>query len=91
MILILYGIAGGLHHLRIAKEKVHIGGESLTLFFLAFFLSLAAILCFFTVLFTLLSSSRSSPLFFSLCSAFYIAPIMSLVCIKHRVLEFNLE
>ncbi|PRQ38073.1 hypothetical protein RchiOBHm_Chr3g0481781 [Rosa chinensis] len=31
------------------------------------------------------------PFFLSLCSAFYIATIMSLVCIKHRVLEFNLE
>ncbi|PRQ44008.1 hypothetical protein RchiOBHm_Chr3g0474461 [Rosa chinensis] len=69
MILIPCGITGGLHHLRIAKEKVHIGGESLTLFFLAFFLSLAAILCFFTVLFTLLSSPRSSP-FFSFMQCF---------------------
>ncbi|PRQ56971.1 hypothetical protein RchiOBHm_Chr1g0343151 [Rosa chinensis] len=42
MILIPYGIAGGLHHWRTAKEKVQIV-ESLTLFLLAFFLSSAAL------------------------------------------------
>ncbi|PRQ55046.1 hypothetical protein RchiOBHm_Chr1g0320291 [Rosa chinensis] len=89
MILIPYGIAGGLHHLRTSKEKVQIV-ESLTLFLLAFFLSSAALPLLLPGLLMLLCSIFSSP-FFSLCSAFYIAPIMSLVCIKHRVLEFNLK
>ncbi|PRQ26492.1 hypothetical protein RchiOBHm_Chr6g0295221 [Rosa chinensis] len=62
MILIPYGITGGLHHLRTAKEKVQIG-ESLTLFFLAFFLSSVALLLLLPGLLMLLRSILSSSIF----------------------------
>ncbi|PRQ32609.1 hypothetical protein RchiOBHm_Chr5g0048291 [Rosa chinensis] len=71
MTLIPYDIAGGRHHLRTAKEKVHIG-ESLTLFFLAFFLSSVAVLCFFTILLTLLCSLRPSSFVLFSCSTYIV-------------------